>query len=166
MSARSRSASWSSAVRPTGRKVADVAGEWMFTARQTSISGGECVGALLQSTIGTVDSGTLSISQTGNVLSATSRSSSTGVFCTYQGTAGMSSIALSRTDSDAAVFTQIRGAHGALLDLRLQAHSVNLTVNGRSGSGTSTSIWNVLISGSSTKVGILISTNSFRAIRR
>jgi hypothetical protein len=60
---------------PTAPAIAQVSGVWNYTSVLTSVSGGECVGGLLASAVGTADRGTLSVNQSGSSLTATSRSS-------------------------------------------------------------------------------------------
>ncbi len=57
----------------------------------------------LQSSVGTTDAGTFSITQTGATLSGTRRASSTGFSCTYSGTADANSIAFGWTSCDVEV---------------------------------------------------------------
>ncbi len=60
----------SSPSEPT-QQVAQISGTWSFTAQNTGVTGGECVGVLLEDTIGTRWTGTLQIAQSGNALTAT-----------------------------------------------------------------------------------------------
>ena len=50
---------------------AQVAGVWTGSLTATSITGGECVGALLQSVVGTSENFTASVQQSGSSLTAT-----------------------------------------------------------------------------------------------
>ena len=154
------------ATAPTPPSIAQVAGVWAVTSTLTSVTGGECVGTILQSTIGSGDTGTMSISQTGASLSATGRSSSTGLSCTYDGMSGAATMALSWSFCDAAVLTGIRCANGALRDMRLQAKSVTATVAGNRATGTGAETWNVVVAGTQTGVGPLVSTSTFVATRQ
>jgi hypothetical protein len=86
--------------------------------------------------LGTADRGTLSVNQSGSSLNATSRSSSSGATCNWQGTAGASSIALSWTSCDAVNISGIRCPNGILRDIRLVSDSISATVSGNSANGT------------------------------
>lgn len=151
---------------PTAPSIAQVAGVWSYTSTQTSISGGECVGQLLSSSIGSVDRGTFSVTQTGSSLTGTSRSASSGLSCMWTGTAGSSSMALSWSTCDAAVFTGIHCANGALRDMRLVASSISATVLGNTANGTGAETYNISVSGTSSGVGALSSNYSWTAVRQ
>jgi hypothetical protein len=155
-----------SPVGPTGRNVVDVAGVWNYTATLTNISGGECVGALVQSSVGSQDQGTISFTQNGDILSATVRDLGTGASCAYSGTAGSNSIALSWNSCEVAVLVGIRCPNGALRDMRMLTNSINATITGRSGSGTQAETWNVFSSTTGAGVGIFSATSNFTASRQ
>jgi hypothetical protein len=146
---------------------AQVAGVWSVTETVTSVNGGECFAAIFQSTVGSASRGTMQVSQSGASLTATFTSDSTGGSCSYQGTAGSSSIALnlvSCTASDAIGATCPNST--ARRDVRLQTGGINATVNGNTATGTSAETYNVLVSGTGTAVATLTSNASFTATRR
>lgn len=153
-----------SPVGPTGHNVVDVAGVWRYTATLTSVSGGECVGALIQSTIGSRDTGTMSVTQSGANLTATLRSDSDGSACNYTGTAGSNSISLGWTGCDLGAFTGIRCSNGTTRDMRMQTNSINATISGRTATGTESESWNVTTS-FGTGVGLMTVTSSFTATK-
>ena len=65
---------------PTAPSVAAVGGVWTYDVVVASITGGEGLESPIQSAIGNKDHGTLSITQTGATLAATSRTN--GPSCT------------------------------------------------------------------------------------
>src|SRR5262245_60365192 len=62
---------------------AQVAGVYRGTLTPTSVTGGECVGAILQSQVGRPQAFTASVQQDGSALTATITSDATGTNCTY-----------------------------------------------------------------------------------
>ena len=149
---------------PTGQEVVDVAGVWTYTSTLSNVSGGECVGAALATILGTTDSGTMSVNQAGATLSATTRSNSSGSSCTYQGTAGRSTIALSWLTCDAANLTGFRCANGAIRNVSLVTDSINATVTGNRATGTNGSSYNVTTT-LGAGVGVMTITANFTATR-
>lgn len=144
-----------------------VAGVWSVTETITSMSGGECFAAVFQSLVGTVSRGTMQVSQSGASLTATFTYDSSGASCSYQGTAGASSIALNLVSCTA---SDILGAtcpnSTARRDLRVQTGGINATVNGNTATGTSAETYNVLVANTGSAVGTLIGNSSFTATRR
>src|SRR5207249_8373600 len=84
----------SSPSTPSTPAVAQVAGVWRGTARLNSITGGDCVGPILQAAVGSNTAFTASIMQGGPSLTATVTDPSTGGSCTYTGTMGSSALTL------------------------------------------------------------------------
>jgi len=112
---------------PTPQYV-QVGGVWSVTTTVTATSGGECFAAAFQSLIGTTDRGTMQISQNGSSLSATFTSDSDGSSCSYQGTAGVSVVALNTTSCTASDIIGATCPSGARRDIRLQT---GVTLNSR-----------------------------------
>lgn len=126
---------------------AQVAGVWAYRATLTSVSGGECVGALLQQSVGTVQAGTLQVQQTGASLSATLTNDSDGSSCSYSGTAGASSMALNASFCTSATINGIRCSNGSTRNMALQVASINVSLAGSSATGTSADTYNVTTTG-------------------
>src|SRR5689334_3474210 len=106
---------------PGGVKVADVGGVWSYTSRLTSITGGECLAPLLQSTIGSAETGTISLTQSIENTTATTRSNSDGSACeSTVVTVGESSIGLVWMSCDAANIFSMQCTNGERRDLILQ----------------------------------------------
>ena len=87
----------SSPTAPSAPTIAQVAGVYTGTSTLTSVSGGECVGTLFQSAVGAVSAFTAGVTQMGSTLSATVTSQTTGISCSYSGTAGSSAVTLNLT---------------------------------------------------------------------
>ena len=155
---------------PGGVKIADVAGVWSYTSRLASITGGECFGPLLQSTIGSADTGTISITQLGVNLTAMARSNSDGSSCEYTGTASESSIALVWRSCGAANVFPISCTDGAQRELILRTNTISASVSGTVGlstaSGTQVEKYDVVVSGIGTGVGTLTASSSFAATKQ
>ena len=147
--------------------VAQVAGVWTVTETLNSVSGGDCLGEMVQTTLGRQDTGTLTITQSGSSLSAIFRDAKSGSSCSYAGTAGSGVIELRWTRCDAAILTNIRCANGALRDTRLAAKSISAFVSGGSASGSDAETWDVFVAGTRTEgQGVLVSDSSFAARRQ
>jgi len=155
----------SSPTGPTGNDVVDVAGVWNFSGTLSNVTGGECVGTSLQSSVGTTIRGTLSITQTGANLTATTRSASDGSSCTYAGTAGQNAFALSWQACDAGRQIGYPCTNGTRRDFNMVTNSINATQSGNTLSGTQAESFNVLVAGTSTNVGVLVLNASFTASR-
>lgn len=151
---------------PTVPASAQVAGLWSGTITITGITGGECVGGLLQRSLGQQERETLSVTQNGATLTATSTSQSSGSSCSYTGTAGASSVVLNVTSCTASDLLGITCANGARRDMRLQTAALNATVSGNSGSGTSGSTYNILAAGTQAAVGVMTVNGAFTMTRQ
>ena len=136
----------SSPSTPSAPAVAEVAGVWRGTARLNSITGGDCVGPVLQGAVGTSLPFTASITQGGASLSATVTDPSTGGSCTYNGTMGSSALTLNVNGCTSSNIFGIRCANGASRDVILVSGAINGTVTGNSITGTEAETYNVLVS--------------------
>jgi hypothetical protein len=141
----------------------NVAGLWTGRVTITSISGGECVGVTEQAlgAVGSSQTYTLQVTQAGSSLTAVATSNATGISTNFSGTAGTASIALNATSSTAALVFGIHCSNGQLRDTQLSVETIDATVSGNTGSGTSAETANVYIAGTQTGVGILITNASF-----
>lgn len=144
-----------------------VGGTWGYELRLTSASGGECVGADLQNSIGLTDSGTLAITQSGASLTATIRSDVVSGTCSYTGTASSASFVLNLTTCDSgSVQTGFACSNGAIRDLEYTGNSINATVSGTNATGTSVETYNVNAANTTNRVAVLTLNWSFNATRR
>ena len=151
---------------PSAPSFVQIAGLWSYSARLATVAGGECVGPLLQATIGAVEAGTMSVTQSGGTLSARATNSSSGLTCDYNGTAGASSVTLNWTRCDVGIITGATCPNGARRDLEMISRSITATVTGNSASGTSSETWNVFIAGTRTGVGVLTLSGPFNGNRQ
>jgi len=161
---------------PTAPSIAQVGGAWTGLVTQTSVSGGECVGVLFQSSNGASDRFTASITQDGSSLTASASSQTAGHSCVYTGTAGSSSVSLNATFCQPSS-VRLQCANGALRDIYLVggmgetgspgvSRRITGTVSGNTLSGTIGETWNVFVSGASTNsLGVLVVNNSFTLSR-
>jgi len=155
----------SSPTGPTGNDVVDVAGVWNFSATLSSVTGGECIGTTIQPSVGNVVRGTISITQTGATLTATTRASTDGSSCTYTGTAGQNSFALGWQTCDAGRQIGATCTNGARRDFNMVTNSINATKSGNTLAGTQAESFNVLVAGTNTNVGVLVLNANFTASR-
>jgi hypothetical protein len=147
--------------------IAQVGGVWSYRETTTAVTGGECVGPLLQSFVGGVDTGTLQITQSGSALTARATLDSNGSFCDYTGTAGASSFVLNVNFCSSGNLSGIACTNGARRDVRLLNGSINASMLlGANASGTTATTYNVLNSTTFAGVGTLTINGSFTATRR
>lgn len=144
-------------------------GFWNGTLTLTRVAGGECVGADKQADIGSVDVGTVIITQTQTDVTAVVRSASTGLSCRYQGTAGLGAFALS---TQACEVNQIlfQCANGASRVLEQVGSTVTATLGGTVATGTVTTFYNVFAESTEEEqrrpVAGLVLEEQFTAVRR
>lgn len=144
-------------------------GFWNGTLTLTRVSGGECVGDDMQADIGSVDVGTVVITQTQTDVIAVVRSASTGLSCRYQGTAGLGAFALS---TQACEVNQIlfQCTNGASRVLEQVGSTVTATLGGTGSTGTVTTFYNVFSDSTEEDrrrpVAGLILEEQFNAVRR
>lgn len=139
---------------PSQPQFAQMAGVWTESLTVTGIFGGECVGADLQASIGSVSQLTFVISQSGSDLTATSTSQAPDGGCSWSGTAGTNTVTLNVTSCQTSVVI-FRCGNGAARDVRLMASGVTAIVNGNVALGTEADSYNVLVSTTQAGVGVL-----------
>jgi hypothetical protein len=133
------------------------------------VSGGECVGNDKQADIGSVDTGTVVISQTQSDVTAIVRSASTGLSCRYTGTAGPGAFAL---HTQACEVNQIlfRCANGASRVLEQVGSTFTATLGSGGATGTVTTFYNVFSESTEEEqrkpVAGLVLEEHFNAVRR
>jgi len=128
---------------PTAPSTEWVSGVWMAHATLTAVSGGACVGAKLQSSLGSRDIFAALLQQTGTSLTATISSQGNQTSCSYSGSSSGTSVNLSLTSCDAGRVANVRCADGSVFDVELVAERLAAQAVS-AGRGTSTSTWNVL----------------------
>ena len=133
----------------------------LLTAR-----GGECVGAVVNNFLPPTDRGTVTITQTGNELSATMTMESTGLACRYTGSATESSFAVNAISCDRTGLI-VTCLEGVARELRLVGSSVTANWNGNEVTGSVSATYNVFDTLPPTPgVGSLVTTHDFVATRR
>jgi hypothetical protein len=130
---------------PTAPSIAQVSGVWIGLASQSSVSGGQCSDVFVN---GAESSYTLSITQTGSTLAATSSSQLTGIHCSYTGTAGSNTVALNATGCSASAY-QVT-CNGTPRDTFLVGLNITATISGNAMIGTAGETWNVFPRGNTT----------------
>ena len=149
--------------------ISQFGGFWNGTLTLSRVSGGECVGAEYRSTVGARDIGTVVISQTSSDVTAVVRSSTTGLSCRYQGTAGPGAFALSTQKCDISE-TLYQCANGASRVVEQVGSTVTATINGSTANGTITTFFNVWAESAEederVPVAGLILEEQFNAVRR
>src|SRR5688572_13882572 len=139
-----------------------VSGVWMGHATLSAASGGECVGAALQAAIGSRDVFAAPIRQNGTALSAGIAYQGNATQCEFTGDARGTSVALTMTSCRAGRVLAVRCGDGAVRDLQALSGRVTATAGSGTGTGTETTTWSVLMPGTTSSVGTLTTTASFR----
>jgi hypothetical protein len=128
----------------------ELGGLWLGDLKLSGVADGECVGADLRAVISGADpdtgvapdSGTVTVTQTGAEMTAVVRSSTTGLSCSYSGSAGASLFALSAVSCDEKeVFFQCTDGQTRVLDL--DGSTMTAFARGGEATGTVASSYNV-----------------------
>lgn len=146
---------------PTSPSVERVSGVWMGHATLTAVSGGACVGARLQSSVGSRDIFAALVQQSGTSLTATINSQGNQTSCSYSGSSSGSSVSLSLTSCDAGRVANVRCADGSVYDVQLVAERIAAQA-ASAGPGTSTTTWNVLPPGGTVPIASMTLSAEFR----
>lgn len=142
---------------------AQVGGVWTGTVTQTSVNGGECAN-LFQLSTGVRSPFSLQVTQSGSSLTATAASQSTGQSCSYTGTAGGSSVALTGTGCQPSGYQAT--CDGFQRDVYISSYSATGTVSGNTLSGTTGATYNVFARGSITNgLGLVVVNSNFTFTR-
>lgn len=131
---------------PSTPTIMQVGGVWVGNVTQSSVSGGECVGALFQSSNGSSDRYTITINQSGSSLTGSATSQSTGQTCSYSGTAGSSTMTFNVTSCPSTGF-RVTCNGGVQRDIYLNSRNFTATLGGNILSGTVGENWNVYVAG-------------------
>ena len=147
---------------PSGpSSVERVSGVWMSHATLTSVSGGACVGAALQASIGNRDIFAALIQQSNTSLTGTVSSQGNQTSCSYTGSVSGSAVTLNLSSCQAGRVMAFSCADGIRYDLQLVADRITAQASS-GGPGTSTSTWNVMAAGSTVPVSTLTLSAEFR----
>jgi hypothetical protein len=135
----------------------------------TEVAGGECVGNDLRTRLGSVDFGTVTISQKEADVTAILRSATTGLECTYQGTASIGGFAVSSRSCDAAKIL-FGCSNGNARILELVRSTITASMTGTATTGNVATSYNVFSPATEdapqTPVGGLVIQEQFAARRR
>lgn len=149
---------------PTAPSIAQVAGVYTGSLRTTAVTGGECLGAALQGSIGTSSPITASFTQNGAAISATIASQATGLNCSLSGTADSSTIALTLTSCQAGNFSVACGTGGRLA--LVVGGSATGTASGSTITGTYAQTYNVQVNVAfGAPVGVMTVNSAFTLTR-
>ena len=149
--------------------VTQFGGFWNGALTLTRVAGGECVGNDMQADIGSVDLGTVVISQTQTDVTAVVRSATTGLSCRYQGTVGPGAFALSTQGCEVnqILFQCVNGASRVLEQV---GSTVTATLAGGAITGSVTTFYNVFSDSTEEEqrrpVAGLVLEEQFNAVRR
>jgi len=100
-----------------------VSGAWVANSTLAAVSGGDCVGATLQTAIGRRDVFTTALKQSGAMLEATVSSPGNGTSCAYSGTLDGNTVALALTSCQADRVVVPCG-DGSVRDVQLRAGTI------------------------------------------
>lgn len=127
--------------------VAQVAGEWRWNVRLTSITGGDCAGGVFQPSVGITYAQGLRLQQDGSAVTGQSNATIYGVNCEFAGTVAGSSLSLRSTSCAPLIVGTIplpvTCASGVTRRRHSLAAAANLVISGDTGSGTYTEIFPV-----------------------
>jgi hypothetical protein len=131
-----------------------------------SVSGGECLGSLFQSGVGSTDAISAAVTQSGANLTVAVTTLSNGGVVNYTGTAGASAIQLSWTTCTSCNLLAIRCANGVTRDLRLLNSTITGTASGNTITGSEAETFNVVSSNTGAGVGAMTLNSSFTMTRQ
>jgi len=148
--------------------VGQFAGAWSGATVPVRVDGGECVGNDLRAAGGTLNEGTVSITQKEADVSAIVRSTTTGLTCQYNGNASLTFFAASADSCDAEIL--FRCSNGQPRILRPVGSTLTATQTGLTQQGTVTTTYNVFFLNPQTNreepVAGLTIESQFTAVRR
>jgi hypothetical protein len=139
-----------------------VGGTWNIATTLTTTSGGECTAPIFQSIVGFDLHGSITFTQRGSALTATTSSSKQ---CPFTGTASQTGMSLSATSCEAGDVLGLRCANGALRDIRFISSTLTMTVTGNTAQGTEVDTYNIVVSGTQTSVGTVTNTETIYITR-
>jgi len=146
--------------------IPNVEGVWSGPMTLMRTSGGECTAGVVSSFLPVSDRGTISMTQNGTALLATMTTESTGLACSYTGSATVTSLAMNAVSCDRTGLI-VACLNGEARELRLVGSSVTAIWNGDRVSGAVSSTYNVItVTVPQIGVGSLIANHDFSATRR
>jgi hypothetical protein len=147
---------------PAAPSAGQVAGAWIASSTLASASGGECIGADLRNNIGRRDV-VLAALAGETTINATITSQGNGTSCAYAGSNASGTLNLTLTICQSARVVNVTCSTGDHRDVQLVSATLQARADSRvgTGSGSNTTTWNVLASGSQQPVGVLNLTETF-----
>jgi hypothetical protein len=148
---------------PAAPSSTQIAGAWVANSTLSAVgSGGECVGTALRSAIGRRDSFLAAIAGSGT-LQATLTSQGNGTICAFSGSDSGNGVALALSVCQSSRVLNVSCVTGERRDVQLVSATLQAQADSRlgNGSGSQTTVWNVLDSSSQQQVGTLNLTETF-----
>jgi hypothetical protein len=143
-----------------------VSGAWIGDQTVTSLTGGECLAASLQTLVNQQTPVRATLTQSGTAVTATLDNGQNSAVCNYTGTIGSNVLVLSVTACVPAKTTDVRCPGGGVRDVEVQSESLRLTVAGNRMTGTAVETDAVLVSGTTTSVGTVVIDSSLTLARQ
>jgi hypothetical protein len=134
-------------------------GNWIGTAVLTKVGpvvDGECVQPALQGQVGTAEGAdhvTMAVTEAAQNLTARLSSASTGLSCSYKGTAAQNTLALDAASCDAPMLL-LRCANGSVRELKLLGSALQGTMTGGQIDGTMANSYNAFGTGPDKDKGV------------
>ena len=147
---------------PTAPSTERVSGVWMGHITLRSVGGGECVGPMLQPSVGNSrDIFAAQVQQNAESLTATVGYQGNQTSCSFGGNVKGDAVTLNMTSCQAASVRNVRCADGPVRDLQLVGDTMTAHAMTGYGVGTETSTWTVSAPGSTTSLGTLTLSADF-----
>jgi len=147
---------------PTAPSTERVSGVWMGHITLRSVGGGECVGPMLQPSVGNSrDIFAAQVQQNAESLTATVGYQGNQTSCSFVGNVKGDAVTLNMTSCQAASVRNVRCADGPVRDLQLVGDTMTAHAMTGYGVGTETSTWTVTAPGSTTSLGTLTLSADF-----
>lgn len=141
-------------------------GNWGGQMTLTSVSGGECTGAVAPAVFGPSDSTTMAFTQDGLVVNGNITANRTGFSCAFAGSASVNGVALNATSCNTSGLA-VQCLDGSARELRLVGSAVTGTNYGGTFTGSIGTTYNVwTVTSPQTEVGSLVVDHAFSATRR
>jgi hypothetical protein len=147
---------------PSSTSNAQIAGVWHGTSTRTSVTGGECLGAIYP--VGGSVSVTMTVTQSGSSVSATL--TPPPVFFNFTGSVTQSVVTMSGSTCLGCDLLSVQCPNSnGMRDVHIQTFAMNGAAAGNSLTGTLLATFNVFVAGTSTQVGTLSLADSLSLTR-
>jgi hypothetical protein len=145
----------------TTPSIPSVAGTWLGEQTVGSLTGGECLGPVLQDLVGLPSQFRGTLTQSGRTVTATLNIQHTGGVCTFTGSIDGNVLVLTATGCTESKVAGVSCPNGELRDVLPASETLQATISSNTISGSAVENLNVLVSGTSTSVGTLLGMSSF-----